>query len=399
MTIFSYKVKNINGQIEQGNITADSITDAAIRLERNGFVVLEIKEKNDSSFISSDYQFDVPYSKKMVLSVREKKEFFNSFYFLYKSGYSILQIFDSMYNSSKNQKIKSLSYKILKGIKKGNSLKDSMKSCHNALGKAYSMLVVAGEESGKLENILSDIIKNITMQEKVKNDIISKITYPVLMFFFAIFVGLLFKTFIIKIFVTKAAGDDICMSGLIISSVLQIFFVFFLIGICIFILYKNKGLLSKITTRLFGFGPIGNLIKNYNYSNFFSVLSLSYAAGLTGSESLYLSNTVVKLPNVAHKLKQAADRVLQGCELTTALGATSLFSDYAISQISAGEQAGELEKTLKAVAHDYESRMKLSLEVMLKIIEPLMIAFVGLIVLYVAVNGYKAYYGYIYSLL
>ena len=58
-----------------------------------------------------------------------------------------------------------------------------------------------------------------------------------------------------------------------------------------------------------------------------------------------------------------------------------------------------LEKTLKAVAHDYESRMKLSLEVMLKVIEPLMIAFVGLIVLYVAVNGYKAYYGYIYSLL
>ena len=43
--------------------------------------------------------------------------------------------------------------------------------------------------------------------------------------------------------------------------------------------------------------------------------------------------------------------------------------------------------------------MKLSLEVMLKFVEPLMIAFVGLIVLYVAVSGYKAYYGYIYSLI
>ena len=399
MANFSYRVKNSNGAIEQGSINAINLTDAAIKLERDGFIVLEIKEANSSDFIYSDYEYDIPFSSKMVLSVREKKEFFNSFYFLYKSGYSILQIFDSMYNSSKNQKIKSLCYKILKGIKKGNSLKDSMKSCSNALGKAYSMLVVAGEESGKLESILSDILKNITMQEKVKNDIISKISYPVAMFFLAIFVALLFKTFIIKIFVTRAAGGTECLTTLAISSAIQIGFVFLLIGLTIFILYKNKDLLAKIVSILFAWGPVANLIKNYNYSNFFSVLALSYSAGLTGSESLYLSKTVVKLPNISSKLKKAADRVLQGCELTTALGATSLFTDYAISQVSAGEQAGELDKTLKAVAHDYESRMKLSLDVMLKFIEPLMIAFVGLIVLYVAVNGYKAYYGYLFSLI
>lgn len=399
MANFYYKVKNTNNKIEEGYINAVSLTDAAVKLEQKGYIVLEIKEENGSSIIYSDYELDIPFSSKMVLSVREKKEFFNSFYFLYKSGYSILQIFDSMYNSSKNQKIKSLCYKILKGIKKGNSLKDSMKHCSNALGKAYSMLVVAGEESGKLESILSDILKNIAMQEKVKNDIISKITYPVAMFFLAIFVGLLFKTFIIEIFNSRAAGSNACIMSIAISACIKIGFVFFLIGLIIFILYKNKGLLSKIISNLFAFGPIGNLIKNYNYSNYFSVLSLAYAAGLTGSESLYLSNTVVKLPNVSHKLKKAADRVLHGCELTTALGATSLFSDYAISQVSSGEQAGELEKTLKAVAYDYESRMKLALDVMLKFVEPLMIAFVGLIVLYVAVSAYKSYYGYIYSLL
>ena len=70
-----------------------------------------------------------------------------------------------------------------------------------------------------------------------------------------------------------------------------------------------------------------------------------------------------------------------------------------MSQVSAGEQAGELEKTLKAVAHDYEARMKLALDVMLKFVEPLMIAFVGLIVLYIVVNAYKSYYGYLFSLM
>lgn len=399
MTSFSYKVKNQNGAIEQGSIDAVNLTDAAIKLERNGYIVLEIKEENDSRFIYTDCEYNVPFSSKMILSVREKKDFFNSFYFLYKSGYSILQIFDSMYNSTKSQKIKSLCYKILKGIKKGNSLKDSMKNCHNALGKAYSMLVVAGEESGKLDEVLPDILNNIKMQEQVKNDIISKVSYPAAMFFLAIFVALLFKTFIIKVFASHAANGSVCLPSIAISAAIQIGFVFFMIGLTIFILYKNKNLLARVVSILFAWGPVANLIKNYNYSNFFSVLALSYAAGLTGSESLYLSNTVIKLPNVSHKLKKAADRVLHGCELTTALGATSLFTDYAISQVSAGEEAGELEKTLKAVAHDYESRMKLALDVMLKFIEPLMIVFVGLIVLYVAVNGYKAYFGYLFSLM
>ncbi|MBQ8887326.1 MAG: type II secretion system F family protein [Candidatus Gastranaerophilales bacterium] len=399
MANFFFKVKNADNKIEQGSINAVSLTDAAVKLEQRGFIVLEIKEESSSSHIYSSNYSDMSFSKKMVLSIREKKEFFNSFYFLYKSGYSIMQVFDSMYNSSKNLKIKSLCSKILKGINQGRSLKESMKNCSNALGIAYTMLVVAGEESGKLENILSEIIKNITMQEKVKNDIISKMTYPAAMFFLALFVGLLFKTFIIEIFNSRAAGSDACIMSIAISACLKIGFVFLIIGGIIFTLYKNKNLLAKIASTLFAFGPIANLIKNYNFSNFFSVLSLSYAAGLTGAESLYLSNTVVKLPNVAHKLKKAADRVQQGCELTTALGATSLFTEYAISQVSAGEKAGELEKMLKAVAFDYESRLRVALDVMLKLLEPLMIGFVGLIVLYVAVSGYKAYYNYLFSLM
>ena len=61
-----------------------------------------------------------------------------------------------------------------------------MKPCTKTLGLAYTMLVVAGEESGKLEETLSGIVKNIVIQEKVKNDIISKATYPIIIFLLAI---------------------------------------------------------------------------------------------------------------------------------------------------------------------------------------------------------------------
>ena len=156
-------------------------------------------------------------------------------------------------------------------------------------------------------------------------------------------------------------------------------------------------MLAKILSKLTVFKPIENLVKNYTYSNFFAVLTLGYSAGISLSEALYLASTVTNLPEDKNLLTQATLRVQQGCELTTALSATNLFSEYAISQIATGEKAGELEKMLKAVSYDYETKLRVSLEVILKLMEPLMILFVAVIVLFVVASGYNAYYSFLFS--
>lgn len=399
MAKFFYKVKNSENKIEQGSIEAINFTDAAAKLENKGYIVLEVKEAETIDYNPTIKIHTLPFPKDTVFTITEKKEFFSSFYFLYKSGYSVLQIFESMYNSSKNLRIKALSSKILKGIMQGNSLRESMTKYSNALGLAYTMLIVAGEESGTLDDILSSVIQNITMQEKVKNDIISKMTYPVSMFFFAIIVGLFFKFFVIRIFSLSASGESINIGCIAISAFIKIASILICIALVVYIIFKSKYLLGKIISKLLVFGTVGNMMKNYAFSNFFSVLALVYGAGITGSESLNLAKSVVNLPNFEKKLKKASNRVLQGCELTTALTATNLFTDFAISQISAGEKAGELEKMLKAVAQDYEAKLQLSLNVILKLLGPIMIGIVGVIVFYVALSGYKAYYGYLFSLM
>lgn len=394
MANFFYKAKDKNGKIAQGTFNATSLSDAANKLEQKGFVVLEIKEeikKQTANFSNIDF------SQKTTLSIQEKKDFFNSFYSLYKSGSSVLQVFELIHDSTKSEKVKALCANILIGIKKGYSLKDSIKPCAKALGTAYAMLIVAGEESGKLEEILSSIIKNLITQEKIKNDVISKSAYPALMFFLAIFVALLFKTFIIEVFTQSASGAKVCIASLALKAAIQIGIVFLAIAGVIYAIYKNKALLSKIISKLIAFKPIGNLVRNYSYSNFFSVLTLAYSAGLSLAEALNLAASVVNMPEDARILKIASARVQQGCELTTALSATNLFSEYAISQISTGEKAGELEKMLHAVSYDYESKLRVSLEVILKLLEPMMIFAVGIIVLIVAINGYKSYYAFLFS--
>ena len=387
MAYFIFKVKNSKGEIIQDSFYAENLSDAASKLEQKGYALLEIKEKNNENL--SAEVLNMNYSDKMHLSIHEKKAFFSAFHSLYKSGHSTFEVFNLIYSSTPNAKIKSLCAKILQGVRKGYSLKESMKPCSTALSKAYTMLVVAGEESGKLEETLSGIVENIVIQEKVKNDIISKATYPVIIFCLAILVALLFKTFVLEVFAAKMMGTNVSIFVIVIKSCIQILLTFGILGGIVFALYKNKSFMSKLVSKLSSIEPFKSLIRNYAYSNYFSVLSLSYSAGLPLSESLYLSSSVVNLPDATRQLCQVAPRVQQGCELTTALGATMLFSDYAMSQISTGEKSGELEKSLSAIAYDYETKLRVSLDVMLKFLEPLMIVFVGIIALIVLLYGFN----------
>lgn len=387
MAYFNFKVKNSKGEIIENFLYAENLSDAATKLEQKGYTLLEIKVKTDD--YTPQKSINTNYSKDTTLSIQEKKQFFNAFYSLYKSGHSTLEIFNSIYNSTPNQKIKSICAKILQGIKKGCTLKEAMEPCSPALSKAYTTLVVAGDESGKLEETLSGITKNILTQEKVKNEVISKITYPIIIFCLAIFIAILFKSLIFEIFNTKILATETSTIFIIIKFCVQIIITYGLLGGIIFALYKNKSFTQKLISKLTSIKPFKNLILDYTYSNYFSVLSLAYSAGLSLSEALYISSTVVTLPEITKQLNQVAPRVQQGCELTTALGATMLFSDYATSEISTGEKSGELDKTLAAVAYDYETKLKVSLDVMLKFLEPLMIILVGIITIIVLVFGFN----------
>ncbi len=397
MKSFFFRAKNKKNEITEGHINASDFVQAAKELEKEGYIVLEIKEKiKENSIIKSRINISV---KKIVLSLQEKKEFFNAFYFMYKSGLSINQIFSSILSSSKNVNIKNLCFHINKNIEKGNSLKESMTPFSNIIGKAYTMLIIAGEESGKLESVLSDIIKNISREEELHKNIVSSLTYPACVVCLAIAVFFLFKFFVLKVFALM--GDGITQTTvmcILTTAVIKIIIIFAIIGGMLFYIFKNKKLQQKISGRLFSFKIFSGLLKNYYFTNFFFVTALAYDAGISAGEAVNLANSVINIKEINTKIKKSADMILNGCKVGTALGAAGLFSSYAISQISSGEEAGELDKIFRIVSADYENKLDLSLKVIIKLVEPILLIFVGIIVLNIAINAYKSYYAGLFSI-
>ncbi len=390
MARFFYKAKNKEGQIISRHILAMDISSAAAIVEREGLVLLEIEEEGK---VSSQRVTARELSEKIIFSAKEKLEFFNSFLHMYQSGLSILQIFYAVLNSAKNEKIKGLCSIIIKKIEKGCNLEEAFTGYENVLGIAYTKLVVAGEASGKIDKVLKKVVDNIKKEQALKSNLLSSLSYPIMILSLALAVFMLFKFFILKVFAMMGSG--ICSATvmqLLVFAVVKIFFIFSIIIGSLCFIYFNKPLLKKVIGFFSRLPGINSLYKNYSFANFFSILSLAYDAGVPIFNSIEMATSVIGVPAIKAKLNLAAKRVNNGCEVTTAFAVTQVFSPFAMSQISAGEKAGELEKMFSVVATDYEKKLEFALDMVLQILKPLSIIIVGIFVLYVAKTGYESYY-------
>lgn len=338
--------------------------------------------------------FETDNNSEIIFSLKEKIEFFSSLYFLYKSGMPILDCFKSVADSASSQNVRNLCYQVSRRIEKnGNSLRQAILPHSQKLGKAYTMLLIAGEESGKLEITLSSIDKNLSKEEDIINGIKVSLAYPVFMLLLTIGVFCLSKFFLIKMF---SSMDEMFSSSeiiaLAISTAIKTACVYLLIGGIVFYIWKNKVLQIKIAEFFSKIPLIAGILKDYYYKNFFSVFSLAYNAGIPINEALNLSISVIGMPSITQKLKKSEIMMTKGCKLVQALAISSAFTRNVLSQVSAGEEAGSLDSVFKNISQRFEKDLDMKIKTAIKLLEPAMMIFIGIIIGYVVVTAYNTYY-------
>lgn len=390
MSEFFYSAKDNQGYIKRGSIKADNMQNAAYLLEKDGLCILELKENITKKNLSGGGQ---TFYGAEPFNLKEKIEFFNSFFFLYKSGLSIFEIFQSMYRSTKNKNIKLFCNTITRKLEKGYSLKEITEKYPNILGIAYSTLITAGEESGKLDEILSNVLKNLKREEEIKSNLIRALTYPCMICSFAIAVFFFFKFFIIKIFESFGSGiSSSAVVTLLITALIKIAGIFAIIAGIIIFISKNRKLQNDFLNFISKSPLISNPIKSFSFANYFSIFGLAYQSGIPVVQAVTLANSAIKTNDFKKVLNKTARMIEQGCEISTAFGVANIFSSYAVSQLSAGEKSGDLDKMALIISADYEKKLDMQIQVASKLIEPFTLIFVGVLVCNIAVTAYKSYY-------
>ena len=390
MPIYSYVALKQGKEVVQGEVTASNLKDARDVIRKMGLVPTKINEFNDNKAKKG--------ARISALSLKEKIDFISTFQILLQSGIPAVESLMFMEQEAAKKKIRDMSRILKTQIMAGSTFADTLARYPEVFGYIFIGLVKAGEEAGELEKTLGRINELQTKQENIKGKVIGTLMYPMFVIVLAFLIILVMLIFVFPAFkgmfeqqdkalpvITKVmidAGDFLKEFWYTIPL-----FIIAFVAFCIVVTrwQPAKKLLDKLVLKV---PLLNNLILYSNYSNFLSVLSVSYDAGIPIVDCLHLG--VVTLTNsvLKNKMSDAIVKVQQGLQVSQAFKSTRVVPKMLLFMIATGEQSGRLGDMLQKGVNFLDKTLDGIIDTMTKMIEPIMLIVIGSIVLVMALALY-----------
>ena len=390
MPIYSYQALKAGKEIVRGEVTASNLKDAREVIRKMGYVPTQIKEYVDTK------------TKKgqtvASLSLNDKIDFISTLQILLSSGIPAVESLMFMEQEAAKRKIKDLSRILKTQIMAGSTFADTLARYPSAFGYIFIGLVKAGEEAGELEKTLGRIKDLLTKQANTKSKVIGTLMYPCFVIVLAFVISLVMLMFVFPAFKEMFAQQEkalpwITQMMINAGDFLKAYwytipiFVFTFAALCYFS-YNWKPTREAIDKAMLKIPLLNNLVMYANYSNFFSVFSVSYDAGIPIVDCLQLG--VITLTNTIlnQKVSEAITKVSQGLQVSQALKATKLMPKMLLFMIATGEQSGRLGEMLEKAVNFLDKTLDGIIDTVTKMIEPIMLLVIGTIVLIMALALY-----------
>ena len=380
MPKFLYRVKNGPLEVLEGVIEADSERAVISRLARLGYCPVSVKEESADAEKAIIYRIN---AKHLANFTRHLSELLNASLTLYNS-LSVIE------NQSENRSLKTM-IKALKGhIKDGKKFSEALKNYPGIFSELYVNIARSGEESGSLDEALSNIADLLDKDEDMRARIIAASAYPMLMA--AVGLGTIFilVTFIVprlvNMFVEMEAKLPLPTRMLIaISGFARDYWIWmiFFTGSVIVLFRKsslNPGVkikLDRIKLRIPVFGP---LIKDAELARFSRTFSMLLKNGVPMLDSLKIVSGVITNSAIKEDAGLIYEDIKAGSSLSNAVKKSRSFPLLAGNMIVVGEEGGFLDKALLNVARNYEKSLELGVKVITSLLEPAFILVMGLII-------------------
>lgn len=390
MPIYSYTALKQGKEVVKGEITASNVKDARDVIRKMGLVPTQINEYVDVKGKKSQ--------SISQLSLNEKIDFISTLQILLTSGIPAVESLMFMEQEAARKKIRETS-KILKTqIMAGSSFADTMARYPQVFGYIFIGLVKAGEESGELEKTLGRIQDLLTKQANIKGKVIGTLMYPMFVIVLACLVTLIMLMFVFPAFKDMFAQQEkalpwitsmMIMAGDYLKTYWYTIPIFvaavIALGYTIINWQPARNQLDKFVLKV----PLfNNLILYSNFSNFLSVMSVSYEAGIPIVDCLHLA--VITLTNsvMKNKMSGAIVKVQQGMQVSQALKSTGIVPKMLLFMVATGEQSGRLGDMLDKGVNYLDKILDSIIDTLTKAIEPIMLVVIGSIVLCMALALY-----------
>lgn len=395
MAVFKYVGFTADGKKIESTIEAENEKEVKKMLRRQNIRATKVMAPSifeaDLGMFLADKGLVRPFGRAELM------RFTRQLSILINAGVPILECMEILYKQEQNPSLKKVVKSISVQVEEGKSLYESM-SQQPGFDKLYCALVKAGEAAGILDSILVKLAEFLEKAEKLKKQVKSALTYPVIVVIVGIAVIFGLMTYVVPQFVgiLKESGQAIpwvTQTVMDISSFFQNYTLLLIAGlIASAMLFLNfiktkegKAQWDRITMK----APLfGMLVIKGNLGAFTRTLATMLAAGVPIIDSLEICIDTLDNTQIAKDLGKVRKAVIEGKSITEPLGRITYFPPLVTQMIKVGEATGNLDQMLIKVADVFQDEVEELVANLTKLIEPIILVVLGGIIGFVLIAMY-----------
>ena len=377
---FNWEGLDKKGKRMQGTTEAISVAYVNAMLRRQGINPTKVRKQTKSLL-----------QRKKKITPKDISIFTRQFATMVEAGIPIVQGIEIVAKGHENPSVQELLTLVKQDIESGTTLSTALGKHKLYFDALYCNLVQAGEQAGILDAILDKVATYKEKIEAIKGKIKSALFYPAAVIVVAFVVTAILLIFVIPQFESmfKGFGAELpAMTQFVVglSHFMQSYWYLIfgsIFGSIFFIAYsyKRSEKMQHMVDRAILRAPVvGDIVKKATIARYARTLGTMFAAGVPLVESLDSVAGAAGNRVYYDGVMAIKNEVSTGTHLRVAMEHTGLFPNMVVQMVAIGEESGELDKMLGKVADFYEAEVDDAVESLSSLIEPMIMAFLGVVV-------------------
>lgn len=384
---FAYTGRDTAGKVVKGRVDAPSEASAVSKLRSMSVSPISVDESGTGTGLKKE--LSIPGFAKGV-KLKDLSIMARQMATMIGAGLSLIRTLGILADQTENVELARVLKIVATDIERGLALSDAFTKHPKVFPPLMIHMLRAGEAGGFLDTALEGAADNFEADVKLRDTIKSALTYPVIVLLMAVVAVIGMLIFIVPVFEKMFAGLDaplpVPTQMLVVLSHNMIWAgPILIIAVFAFMAWwkankhtdRVRSASDTLKLKLPVFGPLFTKVAVARFARNFSTMMKS---GVPILQSLSIVGETSGSWVIEQALKKVAESVRQGKSVAAPLALEAVFPNMVVQMIAVGEDSGAMDDMLAKVADFYEAEVEATTKALTSLIEPLMIAFIGVVI-------------------
>ena len=383
MANFRYQVIDSKGKMSEGIVEAATIGEASRKLKQDGKYIASLSLDKGKGIANMEIGSPKLKTKDLVIISRQLAS-------LLSAGITVVRSLDMLYQQLESKKAKKCIGDIYESVQSGRSLSEAFSEQRGVIPNIMISMIAAGEESGRLDEIMERLADHFAKEAKLKNKISSAMVYPKILAGLTLVISVSLLTFLVPKIgdtIKELGGELPGLTQFLLNfsdSLVHFWYIYLAVaGLLVygFKLWKSSDKGSEQwATIMLRMPVVGKATRMNASARFTRTVSTLLKSGISVLQAVEITERSLDNVILQKRLAESRVEIRKGTSLSRAIRDIKEFPPMIYAMVSIGEESGTLDMILEKAAEYFEDEADAATQKLVSALEPVMIIIMAIIV-------------------